>query len=53
VKTDLAGAAALLRLDGRLNMMSAPPRVLTVLQLTNLDRVLRVHPSVEPATVGW
>ena len=28
-------------------------QVATVLQLTNLDRVLRAHPSVEAATDGW
>jgi anti-sigma B factor antagonist len=107
-KSDIDGGVTVLRLDGRLNLVSAPrlkaaidravdaghPRVVvdlgavsfmdssglgaliaglkkarqgsgdlrisgvnqqvaTVLQLTNLDRVLRAHPSVEAATDGW
>lgn len=28
-------------------------RLQAVLWLTNLDRVLRAHPSVEAATDGW
>ena len=28
-------------------------QVATVLALTNLDRVLRAHPTVEAATDGW
>ena len=30
-----------------------PPKVATVLRLTNLDKVLRAHPLVEAATDGW
>jgi len=107
-KSDLDGGITVLRLDGRLNLVSAPrlktaidqaveggrPRVVvdlgavvfmdssglgaliaglkkarqgsgdlritgvnqqvaTVLQLTNLDRVLRAHSSVEAAKDGW
>jgi hypothetical protein len=34
-------------------LSGATQQVATVLALTNLDRVLRAHPSVEAATDGW
>lgn len=38
---------------GDLRLAAAGEQVRTVLQLTNLDRVLRPHDTVEDATRGW
>lgn len=38
---------------GDLRIAGAPEQVLTVLQLTNLDRVLTPHRTVEDASHGW
>jgi anti-sigma B factor antagonist len=38
---------------GDLRLAGVNQQVATVLELTNLDRVLRVHPGVEEATDGW
>jgi anti-sigma B factor antagonist len=39
--------------NGDLRISGINDQVATVLRLTNLDRVLRAHPSVEAATDGW
>lgn len=38
---------------GDLRIARAGEQVLTVLNLTNLDRILRPYPTVEDATHGW
>lgn len=38
---------------GDLRIAAAGEQVRTVLGLTNLDRVLRPHPTVEDALTGW
>lgn len=38
---------------GDLRIAGVSEQVATVLRLTNLDKVLRAHPTVEAATSGW
>ena len=38
---------------GDLRLADVPEQVMTVLRLTNLDRVLRVHPTVVDASRDW
>jgi anti-sigma B factor antagonist len=38
---------------GDLRIADVPEQVMTVLRLTNLDRVLRVHPTVVDASRDW
>jgi len=39
--------------SGELRITGVNTQVATVLKLTNLDRVLRAHPSVDAAADGW
>jgi anti-sigma B factor antagonist len=45
----VAGLKTARAAGGDLRMADAPEQVASVLRLTNLDRVLRVHPTVEAA----
>jgi anti-sigma B factor antagonist len=49
----IAGLKKARQASGDLRVAAANEQVLTVLRLTNLDRVLRPHESVEAATDGW
>lgn len=49
----VSGLKAARQAGGDLRIAAAGEQVLTVLKLTNLDRILRPHPSVEDATGGW
>jgi anti-sigma B factor antagonist len=49
----IAGLKATRQAGGDLRIAGVPDQVLTVLRLTNLDRVLRAHPSVADASHDW
>ena len=49
----LAGLKKARQRTGDLRISGFNDQVATVLRLTNLDRVLRAHSSVEAATDGW
>jgi len=49
----IAGLKKARHTDGDLRISGAQPGVLTVLSLTNLDRVLPNYASVELAMAGW
>lgn len=49
----IAGLKKARQASGDVRITGVTQQVATVLQLTNLDRVLRAHPSVEAATDGW
>ena len=49
----IAGLKKSRQASGDLRITGVTQQVATVLQLTNLDKVLRAHPSVEAATDGW
>jgi anti-sigma B factor antagonist len=49
----IAGLKATRQAGGDLRIAEVPEQVLTVLRLTNLDRVLRAHPSVADASHDW
>ena len=49
----IAGLKRTRQSGGDLRIAAAGDQVETVLRLTNLDRVLRPHPSVEAASDGW
>lgn len=49
----IAGLKKARQANGDLRVAAPNEQVLTVLRLTNLDRVLRPHDSVEAATDGW
>ena len=49
----IAGLKKARQASGDLRIAAANDQVATVLRLTNLDRVLRSHDSVEAATDGW
>jgi anti-sigma B factor antagonist len=49
----IAGLKKARQSSGDLRIAGANEQVLTVLKLTNLDRVLRPHDTVESATDGW
>jgi len=49
----IAGLKKARQRNGDLRISGMNDQVATVLRLTNLDRVLRAHPSVEAATDGW
>ena len=49
----IGGLKAARQADGDLRIAAPTEQVLTVLGLTNLDRVLRPHPTVEAALDGW
>lgn len=49
----IAGLKRARQAGGNLRIAAATEQVLMVLKLTNLDRVLRPHLSVEEATRGW
>jgi anti-sigma B factor antagonist len=49
----IGGLKATRQAGGDLRIAHVPEQVLTVLRLTNLDRVLRAHPTVEDASDGW
>ena len=49
----IAGLKATRQAGGDLRIADVPEQVLTVLRLTNLDRVLRAHPSVADASHDW
>ncbi|WP_109474464.1 STAS domain-containing protein [Ornithinimicrobium cavernae] len=49
----IAGLKRARQAGGDLRIAGAGTQVLTVLNLTNLDRVLRPHDSVEEACDGW
>jgi anti-sigma B factor antagonist len=49
----IAGLKKARQSSGDLRITGVNQQVATVLALTNLDRVLRTHPSVEAATDGW
>jgi anti-sigma B factor antagonist len=49
----IAGLKKARQSSGDLRITGVNQQVATVLALTNLDRVLRAHPSVEAATDGW
>ncbi len=51
--TLIAGLRTVRRVEGDLRISGVNPQVETVLALTNLDRVLRSHETVEAATDGW
>ena len=46
----IAGLKATRQADGDLRLAEVPEQVMTVLRLTNLDRVLRAHATVEDAS---
>ncbi len=49
----IAGLKKARQASGDLRITGVNQQVATVLNLTNLDRVLRAHPSVQAATDGW
>jgi anti-sigma B factor antagonist len=49
----IAGLKATRQSGGDLRIAHAPEQVMTVLRLTNLDRVLRSHPTVADASHDW
>ena len=49
----IAGLKKARQASGDLRITGVTQQVATVLKLTNLDKVLRAHPSVEAATDGW
>lgn len=49
----IAGLKKARQRNGDLRISGMNDQVATVLRLTNLDRVLRAHSSVEAATDGW
>jgi anti-sigma B factor antagonist len=49
----IAGLKKARQRNGDLRISGINDQVATVLRLTNLDRVLRAHSSVEAATDGW
>lgn len=49
----IAGLKKARQASGDLRITGVTQQVATVLSLTNLDRVLRAHPSVEAAADGW
>lgn len=49
----IAGLKKARQAGGNLRIAAATDQVLTVLRLTNLDRVLRPHLTVEEASSGW
>jgi anti-sigma B factor antagonist len=51
--TLIAGLKKARQAGGDVRITGVTQQVATVLALTNLDRVLRAHPTVEAATDGW
>jgi anti-sigma B factor antagonist len=49
----IAGLKATRQAGGDLRIAHVPEQVMTVLRLTNLDRVLRGHPTVADACHDW
>ena len=49
----ISGLKATRQAGGDLRLAVVPEQVMTVLRLTNLDRVLRVHPTVVDACRDW
>ncbi len=49
----IGGLKATRQAGGDLRIAHVPEQVRTVLRLTNLDRVLRAHPSVADASRDW
>jgi anti-sigma B factor antagonist len=49
----IAGLKATRQAGGDLRLAMVPEQVMTVLRLTNLDRVLRVHPTIADASRDW
>jgi anti-sigma B factor antagonist len=49
----ISGLKATRQAGGDLRIAEVPEQVLTVLRLTNLDRVLRAHPTVADASHDW
>lgn len=49
----ISGLKATRQAGGDLRIADVPEQVMTVLRLTNLDRVLRVHPTVVDASRDW
>lgn len=49
----IAGLKATRQAGGDLRIAAVPEQVMTVLRLTNLDRVLRAHPTVADACHDW
>ena len=49
----VAGLKTARQASGDLRITGLTPQVQTVLKLTNLDRVLRPHASIDAATDGW
>lgn len=49
----IAGLKATRQAGGDLRLADVPEQVMTVLRLTNLDRVLRAHPTVADASHDW
>jgi anti-sigma B factor antagonist len=49
----IAGLKATRLAGGDLRIAQVPQQVMTVLRLTNLDRVLRAHPTVAEASHEW
>lgn len=49
----IAGLKATRQAGGDLRLAEVPEQVMTVLRLTNLDRVLRTHSTVEDASHDW
>ena len=49
----IAGLKATRTAGGDLRIAAVPEQVMMVLRLTNLDRVLRAHPSVADASRDW
>jgi anti-sigma B factor antagonist len=49
----ISGLKATRQAGGDLRIADVPEQVLTVLRLTNLDRVLRAHPTVADASHDW
>jgi anti-sigma B factor antagonist len=49
----ISGLKATRQAGGDLRIADVPEQVLIVLRLTNLDRVLRAHPTVADASHDW
>jgi len=49
----ISGLKATRQVGGDLRIADVPEQVMTVLRLTNLDRVLGVHPTVAEASRDW
>jgi anti-sigma B factor antagonist len=49
----IAGLKTARQAGGDLRIADVPEQVMTVLRLTNLDRVLRAHPTVAEASHDW